>query len=294
MLRCSAFGKRLFAAADDVPGLTGAAKEEFEQEFTFVDRKHIRNLEPHVGTPLLTWSEGAKLCNRITAHVASLWGKAVFNDSLHVQPFLEQVNLLICIRKGLSGDMTAFTDEQLAEAFRDPVIVSLLNGSWAQQDALLWDRAADLDPKRPSARGQVARTFGLFDPQDPGRPICSDGYTDVFGDAASDGAPQSTPAPVAPPAEVYVETIPVAPATESLAKSGHAAAREAEEHAPKEKEKTRGTGDSNSTTSEATLIATSDVEDDVPEFPDLLPTLFKLGKKNLNVRSYACTSGSDS
>ncbi|KZV91836.1 hypothetical protein EXIGLDRAFT_836816 [Exidia glandulosa HHB12029] len=284
MFRYSSFGRRLYATADEVPSLHGATKEVFEEEFFFVDPSVVRNPNAHAGTPMIATSVGAQLCQRITAHVVDTWLAAVFDSRLDCATLLQLGQFIIGKHKMRTNDMTAVTDAQLLDAFKDPVLVPAMNASWAAQDAWLWNCAREMDPKRPGAHGVVAKTFGLFDPRDPARPVASVEYEEMFGAATSDGLPKSTPA-VAPPAEPYVQSIPVANATDSGARSGHAAAREAEQRAPKEKEKTRGdmdASDGSSLSSETTKVGVSD-EEDGPEYPEMLPSSYKLGKKNLNV-----------
>ncbi|EJD43599.1 hypothetical protein AURDEDRAFT_114653 [Auricularia subglabra TFB-10046 SS5] len=277
----SDFGLRLAKTADAVTDLRGDDLKLFEKEFLFVTRNVLKAF-PYAPTPAFNKSEGMKLCDFLTETIlGEMWLQFVFNQLLNARKLADGV--LGALKAHKPGwDLDRFSDvaEFLPALAADRSIVRLVDATWLEYDRALWFCAVNADEP---GDGRVTTTFGLFDPRDLRRPVCSSA-DDIFGRTVPHVA--ATPAPAAP--EEYVQTLPVAAPAEA-AQSGHAAARDAAAHAPKEKTKTRGDAasdpvDSGDSTAggkvDSTVGGKVEIVDD---YPDVLPSTFKLAKKNHNV-----------
>ena len=97
--------------------------------------------------------------------------------------------------------------------------------------------------------------------------------------------PQDTVVPPTPP-QPFAENIPAAIAVDSVAKSGHAFISETKGSKLKEKVKTRGTA----APIQEDKPGCCDDDDQLQEFPDILPMEFKLGKKLMKACAITCTT----
>ena len=147
---------------------------------------------------------------------------------------------------------------------------------WEKADGVLWRAALTLD--RPNEPGRLAKEFGLIDPSDPNKPTFTDNLFRLF-EASEAQHQQDTMTVPAPKPQPPTEAIPVATLTDSAAKSGHAFVAETQDCRPKQKAKTRGAAVSNDE-----YEASDDGDETEPEqFPCVLPTEFKLGRKLMKV-----------
>ncbi|KAF7328969.1 hypothetical protein MVEN_02526900 [Mycena venus] len=153
-----------------------------------------------------------------------------------------------------------------------PVIpLPLFNLMWLEVDLFLWLIAAQFD--RQGEEGRVAREFGLFDPNDPKRPMASEFLLrSLDPELGIPVKPKTTPAPAS-----YVQNIPVARAGESIVQSGFTYVSGSSGSAPKEKVKTRGAALAEKPKEDL------EEEEEPPVLPEVLPTEFKIGKKVLKL-----------
>ncbi|EJD43598.1 hypothetical protein AURDEDRAFT_145415 [Auricularia subglabra TFB-10046 SS5] len=282
MMLHSSFGKKLFKMADDAATLIGPDRDLFEREFLFMDARVLRAM-PDTSPSGVGLSQGVKLCNSLVGKLVDAWMAVVFVEAMNPRDLMQMAVLLLGMRGMQSGSHSAVTRDEEVAVFGDSILRSIVDGRWQACDEWEWERAQELDPKGPRGQGLVARTFGLYDPEDPHRPFCRDPEEETSDDEGAT-VPKSTPAPAPPPE--YEQTIPVADPTESVAQSGHAAAREAVESAPKEKPKTRGEPTLavvEADLQDATKGVLPEAEDEAEEYPEVLPSSFKLGKKHLLV-----------
>ncbi|KDQ06213.1 hypothetical protein BOTBODRAFT_49496 [Botryobasidium botryosum FD-172 SS1] len=100
---------------------------------------------------------------------------------------------------------------------------------WLSVDQALWDAAKDLE----LTAGSLANLFGLFDPNDPDRPLFSLKFLRDISQE-EEGKPKSAPAPAAA-SEPFVSPFPIATPQDSVAR---APPRSADK--PKGKKKSRG------------------------------------------------------
>jgi hypothetical protein len=151
---------------------------------------------------------------------------------------------------------------------------------WNKADRILWAAAQSLD--RPGDHGRVAKAFGLISPNDANRPTFTENIYKLF--IASEASRQRETVAVAtaaPKPKPLVQPVLVTTPIDSAVRSGHAFISETKHSRPKEKEKTRST---------ALLEEESEANEDgefegieTPQFPDVLPTEFKLGRKIMKV-----------
>ncbi|KAJ7074695.1 hypothetical protein C8F01DRAFT_1101503 [Mycena amicta] len=148
----------------------------------------------------------------------------------------------------------------------------LFNEMWRRADEQLWNFAASLD--RKGEKGRVAKEYGLWNPQDPDRPVAT---MYLFAEIELEivmGVPlkaKTTPA--------FMQTIPIARPNESGAQSGHAYASRNVQNA-KYKVKTRGEASKKAAVDEAVRE-----ELEVQIHSESFPTEFnlKMGNKFLRL-----------
>ncbi|KAJ6591621.1 hypothetical protein DFH09DRAFT_1137538 [Mycena vulgaris] len=152
-------------------------------------------------------------------------------------------------------------------------IPSAVDAMWQNTDRNLWAMSKILD-KRGSSR--VAKRFGLIDPYDPDRPT----FTGFISSRRNLSRVQLRIQPATTPAPARAAPlIPVAGPRDTGVQSGHAYVVEKKGSAPKEKKKTKAALQS---------IAPDPEEDNIdgvpePEYPDVLPVEFKIGKKVMKI-----------
>lgn len=211
-----------------------------------------------------------KLIMPVPTHI-SLWSDA------------HDVNTFIC-NTWLDVNQSALTvweriQKTLIGATSGLLLPEDFDSIWSKADRILWDAAKRLD--RKDEPGRVAKGLGLIDPEDPNRPSFSFTLFKTFRDICQDEA-EVAPATTSMPS---AEAIPVATPVESAARSGHAYWSETKDNRPKEKTKTRGI-----TVPDEIVIPEDDAEDDgdgdSQQFPDALPTQFKLGRRQIKVCCY--------
>lgn len=156
---------------------------------------------------------------------------------------------------------------------------TILDRLWLEIDKYFFKEAKLLD--RSDDPGRVAREFGLFDPSDSSRPTNWKGVFELVG-AVMTAEAAKTPAPAASTKE-YVPSFPVAASSDSAARSAHSYLNDADSSRPKEKLKTKGTTSASNVASSSETIDESDVVDSLDDFPDALPSTFKLPRKILKV-----------
>lgn len=256
----SAFGANLLKYSR-LRDPTGADKKMFEQEFSFVNTSALHDL-PHQNF--------------------EMWGYA----SHHLY-------LTSSTWTSVRGNLTCIFGPELEIPRREGVIVGdvlsdpyVLDSIWQRTDEELWEAAKKLD--KPGHPGLVAKTFGLLDPRAPDRPTCSEYFFKVLQEEAEAIAkgmdarlrPETTPAPAPAPPVLLNSTS----TTESMVQSGHKFLSE-QEVKGKEKMKTRGAPVSSPKAQEDQY----DEEDttDIQNFPDLLPSSYKMGRKVLKVMLYS-------
>jgi hypothetical protein len=154
---------------------------------------------------------------------------------------------------------------------------------WTKADQALWKVAQSLD--RAGKQDLVAKQFGLVDPNDPNRPSFTQNPFQVHEGSDGSSSQDTIVVPPTPP-QSFVENIPVATAVESVAKSGHAFISETKGSKLKEKAKTRGTA----APIQEDKPGCCDDDDQLQEFPDILPMEFRLGKKLMKACAIICTT----
>lgn len=157
-------------------------------------------------------------------------------------------------------------------------IIEALDQLWLDVDTFYLGVSKYLD--RPDEPGRFARELGLFDPDDPSRPTFVLGLKEL-ADAYVASRAAKTPAPAASTKE-YVPAFPVASTLDTAAQSAHSYLSETQTVKPKEKTKTKGSAAP--TVDESTH--SSDVQESLDDFPDALPSKFKLPKKILKVKQH--------
>ncbi|KAJ7449674.1 hypothetical protein FB451DRAFT_1287634 [Mycena latifolia] len=153
-------------------------------------------------------------------------------------------------------------------------IPPVVDAMWQNTDRNLWAAAKMLD-KRGSS-GAVAKRFGLVNPDDPNRPT----FTGFLSNLQNPPRvplriqPATTPAPAR-----AAPQIPVVSPRDTSVQSGHAYAAENKGSALKEKIKTKAAQP------ESVVPDTAEDEEtpQEPEYPDVLPVEFKIGKKVMKI-----------
>jgi len=151
----------------------------------------------------------------------------------------------------------------------------VFDAMWKKVDVLMWEAAKHLD--NPGESGRVAKMFGLINPHDRNRPTVTKYIFRSLEPSRGRIEASTTPAPA--PCS-FVEAIPIATPSESIAKSGHAYVNAINENRPKSKKKTKGTATPGTPANEQ-----PDPVDEVEldQLPFALPTQFKLGRRFMKV-----------
>ncbi|KAJ7091324.1 hypothetical protein B0H15DRAFT_835479 [Mycena belliarum] len=154
-------------------------------------------------------------------------------------------------------------------------IPNVVDAMWQNTDRNLWAAAKMLD--KPGSSGAVAKRFGLINPDDPSRPTFQGFLSNLRNPPRVPLLlkPATTPAPVrtAPPLSVPGER-------DTSVQSGHAYVAENINTLPKEKIKTKAARVESAVSEE---IGEEDDEAPEPEYPDVLPIEFKIGKKVMKI-----------
>lgn len=151
--------------------------------------------------------------------------------------------------------------------------MQIFDEMWLETDKVLWEAAKKLD--RPEEPGRVAKDFGLVDPNDPERSSYMRSlHRKAFGDHRSKAARTPAPAPIP---EEYIIPFPTTAPSEPSVRSGHAHVKETDNLRPKEKTKTKGTG--NLIPISNVPVAAEDEGQELDDYPDILPQDFKLPRK---------------
>lgn len=146
---------------------------------------------------------------------------------------------------------------------------SVVDAMWQHTDRNLWSAAKMLD-KRGSP-GAVAKRFGLVNPDDHNKVT----FTGFLSNLRNPPAAPLLVQPATKPTSAYTApSIPVAGPTGTGVQSGHAYAAQNKATLPKEKIKKKATQPDS-----VTLDAEKEEEIDEPDYPDVLPVEFKIGKK---------------
>jgi hypothetical protein len=242
----SAFAQKLQETVVAVDMSNCLKHPEFLKETTFMDPRKYRQA-PH--------------------HRRAIWGYTqAVTDSISTS-WVDVISKLSLFPLGVS-------EKQLKN-----LSLAHFDEMWLTFDTTFWALSGQLD--RPGEAGTVAKHFGLFNPADPGRPTLAKSLV-------------KHPNPVRPK-QVQVEctSVPVAPLAVPLnpeqnaterAKSGHSYISETQELRNKGKVKTRKapeTGHAEAIPPPARNLFED--EEDAINFPDALPTEFKLGKKVMKV-----------
>ncbi|KAF7293976.1 hypothetical protein MKEN_01461400 [Mycena kentingensis (nom. inval.)] len=229
----------------------GAQRAEMRSTMFFMDPDKVPPESPQY------WDRVGE-ASRATRAMAAGWSRRVFDVSI------QGVLIPMQAAAGPGGLDT--------RAKLEAIPLRSFNNMWKLLDGYLWRTAAELD--RADEPGRVAREYGLWDANDPARPVAS-ARGHIFKELeleVDQGArlePKTTPA--------YVLHIPVAQAGESGAQSAHAYLANANAGA-KEKVKTRGDA------SKKVDASGEDESDEAePVLPACLPSAFKLGKKALKI-----------
>ncbi|KAJ7668353.1 hypothetical protein B0H17DRAFT_1018509 [Mycena rosella] len=178
------------------------------------------------------------------------------------------------LSRAISQEWLNIITQQSMWSFMPQIFVfvpSVVDAMWENTDRNLWAAAKNLD-KRGSP-GAVAKRFGLVNPNDRNRPTFT-GFLSTLRNPPRVPLriqPATTPAPARP-----TPVIPAASPRDTGVQSGHAYAVESKGFAPKEKIKTKAVQSPGS--------VVPDTEEDLeetpePEYPDVLPLEFKIGKK---------------
>lgn len=145
---------------------------------------------------------------------------------------------------------------------------------WLTVDTTLWTLAEQLD--KPGETGTVAKHFGLFDPTDPRRPTFAKSLFKYLNPAG----PKQLQLESSPAVTQFSVPLPAEQNAAARIKSGHSYVVENQESS-KEKVKTRKAPEFGQ--AQVTPRTLFEDEEDAVNFPDMLPTEYKLGKKVMKV-----------
>ena len=183
------------------------------------------------------------------------------------------------IGQTLSEMVTRISLYPLGQSLRQMENISQaeFNTMWLNNDHVLWTLASVLDWQ--GKPGTVAKHLGFFSPWDPNRPT----FTKRIFRRLTHQEP-APPSPTVSPAGEQSASWTYA-SSEERAMSGHAYLAENKEGGTiKDKIKTRGAPDSAKVELGQTFTRNLfEDEDEIMGFPEVMPSEFKLGKKNMKV-----------
>lgn len=187
------------------------------------------------------------------------------------------------LRRAIASKWLSVITQQSMWNFMPQIFVhvpSVVDAMWQNTDRNLWAAAKMLD--KPASPGAVAKCFGLIDPADPDRTT----FTRFLSNLRNPPVPlRIQPATTPVPART-VPSIPVAGPRDSGVQSGHAYAAGNKDLMPKDKIKTKVAQP------ESVVLDVAEEDIDEPDYPDVLPIEFKIGKKVMkaNISSLARSS----
>lgn len=233
---------------------------------------------------------------KMLQRAAPMSPKALGFTSTHYVPGRDRYGLVDQLQRAMHAHWTSVMHQNYVEAYLANGLNPLLDQMegfhewnfgrydemWKGVDRLLWDAAAKMD--RWGESGRTAKELNILYPDGPARPSYIQSLTQAAARLAGLNEPppeQFTPGPAASTKE---DRIPAFDASVATGKSGYSYA--AESVPSKTKEKTKGVAD---TTVQPIATEKNDESDWVTldDYPDMLPSSYKLGKKVLKVRTMA-------
>lgn len=186
-------------------------------------------------------------------------------------------NITNCISASLIHMMTYIGLNSIGQSAKhlENASVTDFDAMWLNVDMRFWGLAGLLD--RPGESGTVARHFGMFNPTDPRRPTGAKSLLENLRQKQK--ALQLVDSSKVKP---IIVTLPEEQKPDARVTSGHTYVVENQESRSKEKVKTRKE-DGQAQVSPPPGRTLFEDEEDAADFPETLPTEYKLGKKVMKV-----------